>query len=160
MVGGDGLLVLSGLVLAGVGIRMLVPTVHTEHSRTRCDDRCARTGVVVGFAAAAGFGAGLLANGGGFLLVPLFVVGFGFTPARAAGTSLVAAAALTVPTMAAHWLLGDIDWAVAGAFAVGLIPAAFVGARLGLRLPDRVTRPVFGCVLVAFSLWFLLSLAG
>src|SRR5262249_36575988 len=116
-----------------------------------------RVVLVVALVGGAGFFAGLLSNGGGFLLVPFFVVLLGFTAARAAGTSLVAAAALTVPTLVAHWLLGDIDWAVASAFALGLVPASLLGARLGRRLPDHITRPAFGVVLMTFATVFLVA---
>jgi uncharacterized membrane protein YfcA len=68
---------------------------------------------------------------------------------------MVAAAALTVPTFAAHAALGHVDWVVAGAFALGMVPASLVGARLGLRLPEAVARRAFGTVLVTFSICFL-----
>jgi uncharacterized membrane protein YfcA len=122
--------------------------------------RLHRTGAVVALAAGAAFLAGMLANGGGFLLVPLFVLGLGFTAARAAGTALVAAMALVIPTLVAHWLLGDIDWVVAGAFAVGMIPASTIGARFGTKMPDRITRPAFGGALVVFSVFFLVTRLG
>ena len=69
-------------------------------------------------------------------------------------------AALTIPTLTAHWLLGNIDWSVAGAFALGMIPASIVAARLGPKLPDRITRPAFGAVLLAFSVFFVAASAG
>jgi uncharacterized protein len=153
LVGGEGLLLLSGLMLLGVGARMVVPS--RPGCAARGDERRERTGLVVALVAGAAFLAGMLANGGGFLLVPIFVIALGFTAARAAGTALVAAMALTIPTLLAHWMLGDIDWAVAGAFALGLVPASMFGARLGRGLPDHVTRPLFGAVLVAFSVFFL-----
>jgi uncharacterized membrane protein YfcA len=68
---------------------------------------------------------------------------------------MVAVAALTVPTLVAHATLGHVDWMVAGAFALGMIPASLVGARLGRGLPDAVARRAFGAVLVAFSISFL-----
>ena len=77
----------------------------------------------------------------GFLLVPIFVLALGLTAARAAGTSLVAAVALDGADDRAHWLLGDIDWAIAGAFALGLVPASMLGARLGLHLPSTWSDP-------------------
>jgi len=79
---------------------------------------------------------------------------------RAAGTSLVVAAALTVPTLAMHWMLGNIDWGIAGAFALGMVPASFAAARLGLKVPDRVVRPAFGAVVLLFSLYFVASQLG
>ena len=97
----------------------------------------------------------MLANGGGFLLVPIFVLVLGLSAARAAGTSMVAVAALTVPTLVVHWALGNIDWAIALPFALGMIPAVVVGSRLGRRLPEDVSRRAFGVVLVVFSACFL-----
>jgi uncharacterized membrane protein YfcA len=153
VVGDEVLLLASGLLLVVVGVRMVVPM------RDRVDGiphpRVDRTPIVVASVAGAGLVAGLLATGGGIVLVPLFIVAFGFTAARAAGTSLVVAAALTVPTLATHWLLGNIDWSIAAAFALGMVPASFAAARVGLQLPDRYVRPVFGAVVLAFSLWFV-----
>ncbi|MFN8026037.1 MAG: sulfite exporter TauE/SafE family protein [Acidimicrobiia bacterium] len=157
-IGGDALLIASGVVLLGIGVRMLVPS-PAGHA-AKCDARAHHTGTVVAMAAGAAFLAGMLANGGGFLLVPLFVLGLGFTAARAAGTALVAAVALVIPTLLTHWMLGDIDWMVAGAFALGMIPASMIGARYGTKLPDVVTRTLFGAALVLFSAYFLITRLG
>jgi uncharacterized membrane protein YfcA len=166
LVDGSILLLLSGFLLLAVGARMLWPTpspppLPVLASTDRLEPyllapkRRRGEGLVVGLVAAAAFVAGLLANGGGLLLVPIFVLALGLSAARAAGTSMVAVAALTVPTLAAHATLGHVDWVVAGAFALGMIPASLVGARLGRRLPDAVARRAFGAVLVAFSVCFL-----
>jgi uncharacterized protein len=160
-VGGTALIVLSGLLLFAVGVRMAWPvrpsSVSASPGRSMCDLVTPKRPVelVVGLVAGAGFLTGLLANGGGFLLVPIFVLVVGLTAAQAAGTSLVTVAALIVPTLAAHVVLGHVDWAVAGAFALGVIPASMVGARLGRRMPDAIARRAFGAVLVLFSVCFL-----
>jgi uncharacterized membrane protein YfcA len=162
-VGGEALLLLSGVMLLAVGARMLWPTrapspvlaSHEHRIDASVTPKRRGTGLVVALVAGAAFVTGLLANGGGFLLVPIFVLVLGLSAAQAAGTSMVAVAALTVPTFAAHAALGHVDWVVAGAFAVGMIPASLVGARLGLRLPEVVARRAFGAVLVVFSLCFL-----
>jgi uncharacterized protein len=152
-VGGDALLVLSGVLLLTVGIRMCMPATRARAAVPAADAPPNRT--VVLLVAGAAFLTGLLANGGGFLLVPIFVLVLGLTAAQAAGTSMVAVAVLTVPTLVAHWALGNIDWAVAAAFALGVIPASVVGARAGRLIPERVARRVFGAVLVVFSVGFL-----
>ena len=148
-VDGSLLVALSGVMLFVVGVRMAWPTSPPGCGRRRClRPAPARDGrgllLVVGLVAAAGFLTGLLANGGGFLLVPIFVLVLGLTAAQAAGTSMVAVAALIIPTLTAHIVLGHVDWAVAGAFAVGVIPASIVGARLGRRLPEILARRAFG----------------
>ena len=85
----QALLGLSALLLLVVGLRVLLPD-PAGHSG-RCAERRARTEVVVALAFAVGLLTGLLANGGGFLLVPTFVVVLGLTTGMAAGTSMVVA---------------------------------------------------------------------
>lgn len=98
---------------------------------------------------------GMLANGGGFLLVPLFVLVLGLTMPESAGTSLVVIAALSVPTLLTHWALGHIDWAVAAAFAAGAVPGAAIGSRLTEHLPADAMRRGFGVVLIGFAAYFV-----
>ena len=62
-------------------------------------------------AAAFGVGlfTGLLANGGGFLLVPLYLLVFGLRMRQAVGTSLLVIVFLSFPTLATHWALGHVN---------------------------------------------------
>jgi len=96
-----------------------------------------------------------LANGGGFLLVPLFVLVLGLTMPESAGTSLVVIAVLSIPTLVTHWALGHIDWVVAGAFAAGAIPGAVAGSRLVSHLPADRLRKGFGVLLIGFAGYFV-----
>ncbi len=150
-VGGKALLVASGVVLAVVGVRILAPVTSAARLAGRARRRAA---VVVPAAAGIGFFTGLLANGGGFLLVPLFVLVLGLTMPESAGTSLVVIAVLSVPTLATHWALGHIDWAVAAAFAGGAIPGAVAGSRLAAHLPAERLRRGFGVLLIGFAVYF------
>ena len=150
-VGGQSLLIASGVVLGAVGVRILLPL--PEGRLAGIARR--RPGLVIPVAAAIGLFTGLLANGGGFLLVPLFVMVLGLTMPESAGTSLVVIAALSVPTLATHWSLGHIDWPVAGAFALGSIPGAAVGSWLAQRLPAEAMKRGFGILLVVFAVYFV-----
>jgi uncharacterized membrane protein YfcA len=87
--------------------------------------------------------------------VPLFIVVLGLTTGQAAGTSMVAVAALTIPTLLTHWALGHIDWPVAAAFAIGVLPGSLAGGRLSRHIPAQQARRAFGTLLVGFALWFL-----
>ena len=150
-VGGPVLLVLSGLVLVLMGVLMLSPHVAVPSLHQ------VSPAVILAGAATVGFLSGLLANGGGFLLVPFFLLVLGLGIRRATGTSLVAAAALAVPSLIAHWTVGDIDWRIAGLFAIGLVPGTVVGSRLApLVRGDRLQRG-FGVLLVVFAAWVLAS---
>ncbi len=153
LVGGPNLLVLSGLLLFGIGVRLVLP--DRAGATQRGADRRDRRWIVIGSAFGVGLLTGLLANGGGFLLVPVFVLILGLTAVEAAGTSMVVVGILTIPTLATHWGLGHIDWTVASGFAAGLIPGAAVGARLAQRIAPERLRRSFGIMLVVFALFFL-----
>ena len=150
-VGGRSLLVVSGVVLALVGARILWPLPEERlalHTRRR-------PGVVVPAAAVIGLITGLLANGGGFLLVPLFVLVLGLTMPESAGTSLVVIAVLSIPTLATHWALGHINWTIAAAFALGSIPGAALGSRVAQYLPADAMKRAFGVLLIGFAIYFV-----
>lgn len=152
VVGGSALLVLSGVVLIVVGARVLRPIEQAV--RDAGSARRRNRPVLVASTAAVGVFTGLLANGGGFLLVPLYLLVFGLRMRQAVGTSLVVVAVLTVPTLATHWALGHVDWSVAAEFAGGLIPGSAVGSRVAHRVDGPVLRRSFGYFLVAFGLFF------
>jgi uncharacterized membrane protein YfcA len=153
-VDGPLLLVLSAVLLLGVGVRILLPDPASHLGR--CEDRLERPHLVVALAFAVGLLTGLLANGGGFLLVPMFVLVLGLTTAMAAGTSMVVAGFLSLPTLAVHWSLGHIDWRVAALFTMGVLPGLIGGRRLAARVPTEIARRSFGVLLVAFAAWFLI----
>lgn len=157
VVSGKSLLVLSGIVLGVIGVRILTSgTMASEASHARRGQRS----LVVAAAAGVGLFTGLLANGGGFLLVPLFVLVLGLSMQKAAGTSLVVVAALSIPTLLTHWALGHIDWPIALAFAAGSIPGALVGSRFAQRVAGDALRKAFGSLLVAFALYFTARQVG
>lgn len=151
VIGGRALLIVSGLVLGLVGARVLRP-VTDDQRRSGESRRTAR--VVVTAAVAIGVFTGLLANGGGFLLVPLYLVVLGLGMRQSAATSLVVIAGLSVPTLATHWALGHVDWPVAGAFAAGAIPGALVGSRAAHRVAGDSVRKALGTLLVGFAVYF------
>jgi uncharacterized protein len=162
IVGGPKLLVASGIVLVFVGLRVLPRIDPTQRSIGAARRR--KRPLLVAAAAGVGLFTGLLANGGGFLLVPMYLLLFGLNMRESAGTSLLVIALLAVPTLAAHWALGHVDWAVAGAFALGSVPASAVSARVAHRLPRYKVRLGFGWFLiasgVAFSIYRLAAGTG
>lgn len=157
LLGGNKLLVLSGLMLVIVGVRVAWPERRRDTSA--CDARRKNSWLVAGGAFLVGLLTGLLANGGGFLLVPLFIVGFGLAASVAAGTSMVVVGVLAIPTLVMHAVLGHIDWPVAIAFGAGLIPGSMIGANFSARIPDLLARRVFGAILVVFAIVFLAFIA-
>lgn len=151
-VGGSTLLVLSGVVLVVVGLRVLRPI--EDAARAAGTQRRQNRPLLVVSTAGVGVFTGLLANGGGFLLVPMYLLVFGLRMRQAVGTSLVVIAVLSVPTLATHWALGHINWAVAGEFAFGLLPGSALGGRLAHRVEGPTLRRAFGWFLVVFGAAF------
>jgi uncharacterized membrane protein YfcA len=158
-VGGGPLLVASGVVLVVVGARVLHPVSAARHLAGEA--RRKNRPVLVAASAAVGLFTGLLANGGGFLLMPMFLLLFGMVMGQAAGTSLVVIAVLVLPTTVTHWALGHIDWSVAGALTLGSVPASALSGVWAQRLDPARLRKAFGWFLVvsgvAFSLYRLLA---
>ena len=151
--GGPALLVASGVVLGVVGVRVLKPI--SAASVAAGTERRNRPLLVVAIAAGVGLLTGLLANGGGFLLVPAYLLVLGLSMRKASGTSLLVIAALTIPTLITHWALGHIDWAAAFMFALGSVPASWVMSRQAQRIHAEHLQRAFALLLVTFSIWFV-----
>jgi uncharacterized protein len=154
VVGGPALLVASGVVLGAVGIRILLPI--SAASVTAGTARRHQPVFIVTVAAGVGLLTGLLANGGGFLLVPAYLLLLGLSMRTASGTSLLVVAALTIPTLLTHWALGHIDWAAAFLFALGSVPASWIVSRRAQQIRTEHLQRAFGIVLVSFSIWFVI----
>jgi uncharacterized membrane protein YfcA len=151
-VGGPTLLVASGIVLVVVGIRVMRPI--EQSMRDLGTQRRQNRPLLVLVAAGVGVFTGLLANGGGFLLVPLYLLVFGLRMRQAAGTSLLVIVFVAMPTLATHWALGHIDWSVAGSLALGLVPASFVASRYAHGVEGRTLRRWFGAFLIVTGIAF------
>jgi uncharacterized membrane protein YfcA len=154
-IGGKPLLVGSGLVLIAVGIRVMLPIADT--TRAVGAERRRNRPVLVATAAAVGLFTGLLANGGAFLLMPLYLLAFGLRMRQAVGTSLLVVAGLALPTTLSHWALGHIDWGVSAALLAGQIPGGIAGSRLARHITGvGVARRAFGRFLIVFGVAFTL----
>jgi uncharacterized membrane protein YfcA len=153
-VGGGPLLVASGAVLLFVGLRVLKPVSEVAHRAGEA--RRKNRWVLVSVSAGVGLFTGLLANGGGFLLVPMFLILFGLSMPEASGTSLLVIVGLVLPTTAAHWALGNIDWTVAGALTLGAVPASLVSAAWAQRLDASRLQVAFGWFLLVSGVLFAL----
>ncbi len=88
----------------------------------------------------AGLLSGLLGIGGGVIMVPAFVQLAGIEVKAAIATSLVCVGAFAVPGTVTHALQGHVDWRIAVALVLGVIPGARLGAALTIRATDRRLR--------------------
>ena len=84
----------------------------------------------------AGGTSGLLGIGGGVVMVPAFHSLAGLSIKTSIATSLVCVAGFAIPGTVTHALLDHIDWRVAIALTVFVIPGARIGAGLTVRSDD------------------------
>jgi uncharacterized protein len=152
-IGGGSLVLVTEVMLTGLGVRMLLRpgdphelVIEPQGFRTR----------MVLVAVGVGLSAGLLANAGGFLLAPLFVLvlRLGMKPSLA--TSLAVAMVLAVPGTVVHAALGHVDWTVTVVFALTSVPLANVGARVALRTHPVVLERAYGAGLALVGAALLL----
>lgn len=79
-----------------------------------------------------GFIVGLTGVGGGSLMTPLLILGFGISPATAVGTDLLYASLTKAGGVWVHARRGTVDWVLVKRLAIGSLPAALVTV-LGLN---------------------------
>jgi len=103
--------------------------------------------LVVGFAA--GTVSGIVGTGATIILLPVLVLVFG--PREAVPIMAVVALMSNFAKITSWWR--DIDWRACSAYALGGVPAAALGARTLLVLPERAVD-------LALGLFFLMMIPG
>ena len=78
---------------------------------------------------------GLLGIGGGSLMVPAMILLFFFPPHIAVATSMFLLFLTSATSSIAHISMGNINWL----FALGLIPGAWYGGKLGAAINQRLS---------------------
>lgn len=111
--------------------------------------------IAIGFVA--GFMAGLFGIGGGFVMVPLFVLWLGMEQKRAHATSLMSVAFIGFAALVGYVNLGQIDWAAAVLVTCGAMGGIFLGVRLLTSISERALSFIFAGVLLAAAIRLLIS---
>jgi uncharacterized protein len=106
---------------------------------------------------ATGFFSGLLGVGGGLVLVPCFIYILHIPLKKAFGTSLAVIMVIAIPGTVVHSLLHHISWSLVLYLVIGAIPGAYLGARLSIRTAERVLYILFGLLLGAFGVVFIVN---
>jgi uncharacterized protein len=96
---------------------------------------------------------GLTGVGGGSLMTPLLVLGFGVAPVTAVGTDLLYAGITKCGGAASHAVKSQVDWRAAGWLAAGSVPGSILALLVLKALPPAGRE---GRLLVSVSLGFML----
>ncbi|MHA1304490.1 MAG: sulfite exporter TauE/SafE family protein [Candidatus Heimdallarchaeaceae archaeon] len=94
---------------------------------------------------------GLLGTSGGWLIAPLMILGFGYPPIIASGTSLFVILIKAVVGGATHLVNGNFDLFLFIALALSLPTGAFFGDMVKKRLRNRTISLILGICLFLVS---------
>jgi len=98
--------------------------------------------------AATGFVIGITSAGSGTVIAILLIAVFRLAPKKVVGTDVFHAAVLLWAAGIAHWIGGNVDFALAGNILVGSVPGVVIGAALSDRAPQGFLRTALGIVLI------------
>ena len=82
---------------------------------------------------------GLTGVGGGSLMTPLLVLGFGVAPVTAVGTDLLFAGITKSGGAVSHALKGHVDWRITRLLAAGSVPGAALALAVLAWMPPATT---------------------
>jgi len=162
-VGAKPLLVVTGLFVLAFGVSFLFFPKDRSLAKEAMDNpqglrpaywraRLAAVAIAVGLIS------GLLANAGGFLLVPCYTEFLKQPMKKAFACSLAVSAALAIPGTVVHAYLGHISWLVTCLVALGSIPFSFLGARLAIHTRAEKLERWYGLALTCLGIFFLLHI--
>jgi uncharacterized membrane protein YfcA len=138
------------LVVVGVATllrSLFLAGVIQERSAMHLYRRHIIAAVVTG--ALTGFVIGLTSAGSGTLIAIALIAVFRLTPQRVVGTDVFHAAILLWAAGFAHWVGGNIDFALAVTILAGSIPGVILGTNLSVKAPQRFLRYALAVVLMA-----------
>ena len=108
-----------------------------------------------------GFVVGMTGVGGGSLMTPLLVLGFGVKPAIAVGTDLLYAAITKSGGIFVHHTRGNVQWRIVGHMCIGSIPATLVALLFIQKLEkagvdyDHIIMTTLSVALILTALFLL-----
>ena len=104
-----------------------------------------------------GLVSGFLANGGGVMLVPMYVKILKMDIKNAFGTSFFVISFFAVPGAVTHFMLGHIDLKLFLILAFAAIPFASLSAKIAIKLKSERLEFAYGVFLVVFAIYFFIG---
>ena len=114
--------------------------------------------VMIGFAT--GILAGLLGVGGGIVMVPVMVVGFGIPAAIAKGTSLMVIVPTAIMGTWRNRKKRNADIRVATILGLAGVVSAFVGGQISVGMSEQLSNVLFSILLLIVAARMLWQLIG
>ncbi|MEN9454125.1 MAG: hypothetical protein RLZZ19_612 [Actinomycetota bacterium] len=150
----DENLILTGfsLVLISAGVSMLIP------SPAESSERKVSPIALIGISLIIGALTGLFGIGGGFLAIPILVLFYNVSPARAAGTSLFIIMINTLTGFFAHYRHWDeVNWLIPGVIATVALLVSRFASHHSSRLSPATLKRAFALFVFAIALFTLVD---
>ncbi|MGQ9570018.1 MAG: sulfite exporter TauE/SafE family protein [Thermodesulfovibrionales bacterium] len=154
---GKFLMLLTAIVLCLVGIDFIIKTFKEKTHIMKKPFYQPSIYYIVFVAIAIGILSGVLANGGGIFFVPAYIILFRMKIKEAIATSLLTVIAMAIPGSVIHYNLGHIDPTISASMAIGLIPMAYLGAKLDIKTNSKMLIILYGILMIFFSIYFFIS---
>ncbi len=145
-------LIIVAVTILGRALFMPKLVARERHSVERTT-RAKVFAVVIG--AVLGLILGVTSVGSGALIGLALILFFKLSPHRVVGTDVFHAAILLWVAGFAHFVSGNVDFALMGTILVGSLPGVWIGTLLIGRVAANALRPVLGCVLLGSALGVL-----
>jgi uncharacterized membrane protein YfcA len=152
---GRVLMILTGVLLFVVGGTFFIRGWLLKEEKTYEVRRS--LGVLIPAGIVAGFLSGLLAIGGGIVLVPVFVRLNRLNLKSAMATSLFCVLVLSLVGTIKHYMLGNIDVKTALILSVFAVPFSYFGAKMAIKLRNQTLERMYGTFVVCFAIYFLIN---
>ena len=148
------LIVAGALLVVGISVlgrALFLPKLVARERHQVELTRRAKTGAVV-IGLVLGLILGLTSVGSGALIGLALILVFKLTPRRVVGTDVFHAAVLLWVAGFAHFVSGNVDFALMGTILLGSVPGVWIGSELIDKVPSNGLRPALGCVLLGSAL--------
>ena len=104
----------------------------------------------------AGVFAGLFGKGGGIVIVPILIGLFHYDAKMAAATSLAALQLpVGLPSVIVYAQNGHLHLLNAALIAGGIVVGAFIGSKVGVKLPSKTFKKVYAVFLLSVAIFML-----
>jgi uncharacterized protein len=125
--------------------------IAKEREAAMLQRRISKAGTVA-IGAVLGFVLGLTSVGSGALVGLVLILLYKLSPRRVVGTDVFHAAVLLWTAGLAHWVSGNVDFALMGTILIGSLPGVWIGTGLVPHVPVVGLRYALGIILAAASL--------
>jgi uncharacterized protein len=139
------------LVIIFAGLSMLGSPLTTIHKRMSWP-------ALIGISLLIGSITGLFGIGGGFLVIPVLVLGFGTSHVIAAGTALLVIAMNSATALLGHNALwSEVSWEIPLVMGASAVVIAQIASRIKLPIQDALLRKIFAYLLFSVAIFSLVE---